>query len=120
METFFKSNPGFRSRVAHHIEFPDYSDDELLLIAQKMASAAEYKLSDSAREALREYIVRRRRQPGFANARSLRNAFDRARLRQALRLVQWEGAVGVNDLVTLEESDIRASRVFTESLQTNN
>jgi probable Rubsico expression protein CbbX len=120
METFFKSNPGFRSRIAHHIEFPDYSDDELLLIAQKMASAAEYKLSDSAREALREYIARRRRQPGFANARSLRNAFDRARLRQALRLVQWEGAVGVNDLVTLEESDIRASRVFTESLQTNN
>jgi probable Rubsico expression protein CbbX len=119
MQTFFQSNPGFRSRIAHHVEFPDYSDDELMLIAQKMASAAEYKLSDNAREALREYIARRRRQPAFANARSLRNAFDRARLRQALRLVQWEGAVGVNDLVTLEESDIRASRVFTESLETN-
>ena len=72
------------------------------------------------RPALREYIARRRQQPGFANARSLRNAFDRARLRQALRLVQWEGAVGVNDLVTLEESDIRASRVFSESVHTNN
>ncbi len=115
METFFQSNPGFRSRIAHHVEFPDYSDEELLLIAQKMASAAEYKLTDSAREALREYIERRRRQPGSANARSLRNAFDRARLRQALRLVQWEGAVGVNDLVTLEESDIRASRVFSDN-----
>ena len=119
MHTFFQSNPGFRSRIAHHIEFPDYSDDELLLIAQKMASAAEYNLTDGAREALKEYIARRRRQPNFANARSLRNAFDRARLRQALRLVQWEGCVGVNDLVTLEESDIRASRVFTESVQTN-
>jgi probable Rubsico expression protein CbbX len=119
MQTFFQSNPGFRSRIAHHVEFPDFSDDELLLIAQKMASEAEYKLTDSAREALREYIARRRRQPAFANARSLRNAFDRARLRQAQRLVQWEGDVGVNDLVTLEESDIRASRVFTESVETN-
>jgi probable Rubsico expression protein CbbX len=115
MQTFFQSNPGFRSRIAHHVEFPDYSDDELMLIAQKMASTAEYKLSDSAREALREYIARRRRQPAFANARSLRNAFDRARLRQALRLVQGEGAIGVDDLVTLEESDIRASRVFAET-----
>ncbi len=116
MHTFFQSNPGFRSRIAHHVEFPDYSDEELLLIAHKMASESEYKLTDGAREALKEYIARRRQQPNFANARSLRNAFDRARLRQALRLVQWEGAVGVNDLVTLEESDIRASRVFTDSV----
>jgi probable Rubsico expression protein CbbX len=115
MQTFFQSNPGFRSRIAHHIDFPDYSDDELLLIAEKMASESEYRLSDGARVALRDYIARRRVQPGFANARSLRNAFDRARLRQALRLVQWEGSVGVNDLVTLEEDDIRASRVFTET-----
>ena len=119
MQRFFQSNPGFRSRIAHHVEFPDFSDDELMLIAQKMASEGEYRLTDSAREALREYIARRRMQPAFANARSLRNAFDRARLRQALRLVQWEGAVGVNDLVTLEESDIRASRVFAESVHTN-
>ncbi len=115
METFFRSNPGFRSRIAHHIDFPDYGDDELLLIAEKIASEAEYRLSDGARAALRDYVARRRLQPGFANARSLRNAFDRARLRQALRLVQWEGSVGVNDLVTLEEGDIRASRVFAET-----
>jgi len=114
MRSFFESNPGFRSRIAHHIEFPDYSDDELMQIADKLAEEAEYRLSSGAREAMREYIARRRRQPNFANARSLRNAFDRARLRQALRLVQWEGAVGVNDLVTLEESDIRSSRVFVE------
>jgi probable Rubsico expression protein CbbX len=116
MQAFFESNPGFRSRIAHHIEFPDYSDDELMLIAEKLADEAEYRLSAGAWEAMREYIARRRRQPNFANARSLRNAFDRARLRQALRLVQWEGAVGVNDLVTLEESDIRSSRVFVEGV----
>ena len=114
MQTFFESNPGFRSRVAHHIDFPDYSDTELLSIAERLAGDAEYRLSDAAREALAEYITRRRKQPGFANARSLRNAFDRARLRQAMRLVQHEGAVGMNELVTLEASDIRASRVFDE------
>src|SRR5688500_896681 len=104
MQTFFQSNPGFRSRIAHHIDFPDYDDGELLQIAEKMAGEAQYKLSDGAREALRDYISARRRQPNFANARSLRNAFDRARLRQALRLLQWEGSVAVDDLVTLEES----------------
>jgi probable Rubsico expression protein CbbX len=113
MNTFFASNPGFRSRIAHHIDFPDYNDDELLLIAEKLAGNAEYRLSVSAREALREYIMRRRQQPNFANARSLRNAFDRARLRQAMRLFDQPGAVDVNELVTLEASDIRASRVFT-------
>jgi probable Rubsico expression protein CbbX len=112
MNTFFQSNPGFRSRIAHHIDFPDYDDEELLEIAEKMAADAQYRLSEGAVEALREYISLRRQQSSFANARSLRNAFDRARLRQALRLVQWEGAVGVNDLATLEASDIRASRVF--------
>jgi len=112
MQTFFASNPGFRSRIAHHIDFPDYSDVELLQIAEKLFGEAEYRLSDGAVEAMREYIARRRQQPSFANARSLRNAFDRARLRQAMRLVQHEGPVSANELVTLEASDIRASRVF--------
>jgi probable Rubsico expression protein CbbX len=113
MNTFFESNPGFRSRIAHHIDFPDYSDEELLLISEKIAGDAEYRLSDSGREALREYITLRRQQGNFANGRSMRNAFDRARLRQAMRLMQVEGAVNANDLVTLEAADIRASRVFT-------
>jgi probable Rubsico expression protein CbbX len=113
MNTFFESNPGFRSRIAHHIDFPDYSDDELLLISEKIAGDAEYRLSDTGREALREYITLRRQQPNFANGRSMRNAFDRARLRQAMRLMQVDGAVNANDLVTLEATDIRASRVFT-------
>jgi probable Rubsico expression protein CbbX len=114
MNTFFESNPGFRSRIAHHIDFPDYDDEELLLIAEKIAASAQYQLSEAAREALREYIARRRQQPNFANARSLRNAFDRARLRQAMRLVNHEGAVGMEELTTLDASDIRASRVFTQ------
>jgi probable Rubsico expression protein CbbX len=117
MNTFFQSNPGFRSRIAHHIDFPDYGDDELLAIAEKLASDAEYRLSEGARVALSDYIALRRRQPNFANARSLRNAFDRARLRQAMRLVQHPGAVGASDLQTIEASDIRASRVFTMDLQ---
>jgi hypothetical protein len=113
MNTFFESNPGFRSRIAHHIDFPDYTDGELLLITEKLAGDAEYRLSESARAALCEYVTLRRQQPNFANARSMRNAFDRARLRQAMRLMQVEGAIGAEALVTLEAEDIRASRVFT-------
>jgi len=112
MNTFFQSNPGFRSRIAHHIDFPDYNNDELLQIAEKLAEEAEYRLSEGARKALGEYITLRRQQPNFANARSLRNAFDRARLRQAERLFQREGAISASELVTLEASDILASRVF--------
>jgi probable Rubsico expression protein CbbX len=113
MNTFFQSNPGFRSRIAHHVVFPDYSDEELLLIAEKLTGDAEYRLSPDARAALREYISLRRQQPNFANARSIRNAFDRARLRQAMRLCELEGAIGSAELVTLEADDIRGSRVFT-------
>jgi probable Rubsico expression protein CbbX len=111
METFFASNPGFRSRIAHHIDFPDYGDDELLAIAERMAAANEYRLSASAREALIDYIARRRTQPNFANGRSIRNALDRARLRQAMRLFE-RGAADRDALMTIEAADIRASRVF--------
>src|ERR687885_2999858 len=112
MNTFFESNPGFRSRIAHHIDFPDYTDDELLHITEKLAGEAEYRLSDSARAALSEYITLRRQQPNFANARSMRNAFDRARLRQAMRLFQSEGIVGREALQTIDAADFRISRVF--------
>src|SRR5271157_4660284 len=76
MDRFFRSNPGFRSRVAHHIDFPDYSDDDLMAIGEKMLASLNYKLSPAAREALAEYIPLRREQPLFANARSIRNALD--------------------------------------------
>src|SRR3954470_14679305 len=86
MEKFFQSNPGFRSRVAHHIDFPDYTDDELLSIAEIMLHDMSYKFTDRAREAFVRYLDLRKRQPLFANARSVRNALDRMRLRQANRL----------------------------------
>ena len=113
METFFRSNPGMSSRVAHHIDFPDYTPEELLAIARLMLQQMQYQLSAPADEALREYIERRRVQPHFANARSIRNALDRARLRQASRLFERKGGViSRQELQTIEESDIRASRVL--------
>jgi probable Rubsico expression protein CbbX len=111
MDTFFESNPGLGSRVAHHIDFPDYSNDELLVIAERMVMGLGLRLSPDAQVALREYIKLRRGQPNFANARSLRNALDRARLRQARRLID-AGRVDASALTTIEAADLRASRVF--------
>jgi len=111
MDTFFQSNPGLGSRVAHHIDFPDYGVAELEAIGGRMVAALGLELSESARVALREYLVLRRKRPNFANARSLRNALDRARLRQARRLLEV-GQVDARMLTTLEAEDIRASRVF--------
>jgi probable Rubsico expression protein CbbX len=113
MESFFSSNPGFRSRIAHHIDFPDYDASELIAIAEKLATESEYRLSPTAREAMVEYIARRRQQPNFANARSIRNAIDRARLRQAMRLCAGDGVASREALQTIEAEDIRASRVFS-------
>jgi probable Rubsico expression protein CbbX len=112
MDTFFRSNPGMRSRVAHHLDFPDYSAEELIVIAQLMLEQMQYRLSAGARAALEEYIGLRMQQPDFANARSIRNALDRARLRQASRLFAAGGALDRERLMTIEEPDIRASRVF--------
>lgn len=112
MERFFISNPGFRSRIAHHIDFPDYDSSELLAIAEVLAGQSEYRLSASAREAMVDYIARRREQPNFANARSIRNALDRARLRQAMRLCAGNAITRREDLQTIEAEDIRVSRVF--------
>ena len=113
METFFRSNPGLSSRIAHHLDFPDYSPEELLEIALRMAQQMQYRLSESALSALREYIPKRMSQPHFANARSIRNALDRARLRQANRLFELKGReLTRDDLMTIEGEDLRASRVF--------
>ncbi len=115
MDRFFRSNPGFRSRVAHHIDFPDYTDDDLLAIAGKMLGSLNTKLSDGAKQALAEYITLRRAQPLFANARSIRNALDRARLRQANRLFSAQDPeLTLDALTTIEAEDIRQSRVFQQ------
>lgn len=112
MDRFFESNPGFRSRIAHHVHFPDFADAELLSIVEKLAHQAEYRLSEDARQALRDYIAQRRQQSNFANARSIRNAFDRSRLRQAMRLVDIGAEISAAELVTIEAADIRGSSVF--------
>ncbi len=113
MERFFSSNPGLGSRVAHHIDFPDYKEDELFEIAGRMLAQMQYRLSGEAEDALREYIKLRRQQAHFANARSIRNALDRARLRQANRLFRGRSrSVTREMLATIEAEDILASRVF--------
>jgi len=113
MDTFFKSNPGMASRIAHHIDFPDYAADELFRIAELMVATMNYRFDGEAVAALRDYIVRRMEQPRFANARSIRNALDRARLRQANRLFAERGRLlDRTALQTITATDIRASRVF--------
>ncbi len=115
MDRFYQSNPGMRSRIAHHLDFPDYSAPELLAIAKLMLAEQSYRLSAEAEAALSEYIPLRMKLPHFANARSIRNALDRARLRQASRLFDRGGnALTKADLMTIEAEDIRASRIFVE------
>lgn len=116
MDTFFRSNPGMSSRIAHHIDFPDYGSGELVEIAGKMVASMNYQLDAGAKAAIDEYILLRRQQPHFANARSIRNALDRARLRQANRIFKrattGNAQVTADELSTLCAEDIRASRVF--------
>ena len=113
MDVFYQSNPGLSSRVANHIDFPNYSADELLAIAQLILAHENYRFSDEARLVFADYIRRRMRLPFFANARSIRNAIDRARMRQANRLFNGMGtALTRVDLMTIEAEDITASRVF--------
>ena len=116
MDTFFQSNPGMSSRIAHHLDFPDYSVDELSRIAEKMLTAQHYRFDDGVDAVFTEYLQRRVQMPHFANARSVRNALDRARLRQASRLfADRERELTAEDLTTLTAADILASRVFQES-----
>ena len=115
MDKFFASNPGFRSRIAHHIDFPDYKPEELVAIAKLMLASQNYRFSDAAEKAFAEYLRLRMNMEHFANARSVRNALDRARLRQANRLFGRRGrSLTKHDLMTLEAEDVLASRVFRE------
>jgi probable Rubsico expression protein CbbX len=114
MDKFFRSNPGFRSRIAHHVDFPDYTEEELFSIAGRMLHRQNYRFSAAAETAFRSYIAARRQQPHFANARSIRNALDRARLRQANRHFDAPGpSLSVEDLMTIDAADILSSRVLT-------
>jgi probable Rubsico expression protein CbbX len=112
MDVFFRSNPGMASRIAHHIDFPDFSLGELIQIAGLMLDREQYRLSAPAEVAFGEYVALRMRQPRFSNARSIRNAIDRMRLRQARRLVAAGGLIRRADLIEISDTDVRASRVF--------
>ena len=113
MDVFFRSNPGMQSRIAHHLEFPDYGPDELLHIGEAMLRDMDYALDAGARAAFGDYLALRLAHPNFANARSVRNALDRARLRQATRLfADRDRPLTREDLTTLVASDIRGSRLF--------
>lgn len=115
MDRFFQSNPGMRSRIAHHLDFPDYSPEELMAIAKLMLASQNYRLSEEGEKAFAEYIPLRMELSHFSNARSIRNALDRARLRQANRLFASRSkALTKIDLITIEAEDIRVSRVFQE------
>jgi hypothetical protein len=117
MDRFFENNPGMHSRIAHHMDFPDYTAEELLQISRLMLEEQQYRFSPEAEETFREYIELRMKRPNFSNARSVRNALDRARLRQANRLFAGGGKrLTKKDLMTIEPEDIRASRVFRESI----
>jgi probable Rubsico expression protein CbbX len=116
MDVFFRSNPGMASRIAHHIDFPDFTLEELLRIAGTMLDREQYRMDDGATEAFAEYVRLRMAQPRFANARSIRNAIDRLRLRQARRLVAAGGVIARDDLMEISAADVRASRVFRGGL----
>ncbi|MFD0360756.1 AAA family ATPase [Nocardia sp. GCM10030253] len=112
MERFFSANPGLSSRVAHHLEFSDYTHDELLGIAEIMVARDNFQFDEPARSAFAEYLALRMRRPRFSNARSVRNALDRCRLRQAKRLVELRRPLTKTDLITLTDRDIYGSSVF--------
>jgi hypothetical protein len=113
MDKFYESNPGLSSRIANHIDFPDYSVEELLRIAKMMLEDQQYQLTYEAEIALIEYIKKRKEKPLFANARSVKNALDRARMRQANRIFESRGKVLTKkELVNIEASDILQSTIF--------
>lgn len=115
MDSFYESNPGLSSRVANHIDFPDYTPDELLQIARLMLEEQQYRLTQEAEQLLLEYIQRRKDLPLFANARTITNAIDAARMRHANRMFNSGNRVLTkSDLVTIEAEDVRNSSLFDE------
>jgi len=115
MDSFYESNPGLSSRVANHVDFPDYSPEELLIIGKIMLEEQQYRLTEESENVLLDYIKLRMTEPHFANARSVRNAIDRARMRQANRMFTAGNKVLIkSDLVTIEPQDILRSRLFKE------
>ena len=115
MDSFYESNPGLSSRVANHIDFPDYTPNELIQIGKMILEEQQYRLTDAAEAALLEYITKRAEMPLFANARTISNAIDTARMKHANRMFNSGGSILTkSDLVTIEVEDVRGSGLFEE------
>ena len=115
MDKFYESNPGLASRITNHVHFPDYEPDELRQIGINMIEEQQYQLTPEAEVALVDFIKVRMEKPLFAYARSVRNALDRARMRQANRIFETNtDMLTKNDLVTIAAEDILKSRVFLQ------
>ena len=113
MDKFYESNPGLSSRIANHIDFPDYTVDELVEIAKLMLADEQYQLTKDAESVFTDYIAKRKEKPLFANARSVKNALDRARMRQANRIFNSNNEVLTKkQLTNIEAEDILQSTVF--------
>jgi len=112
MDAFFARNPGLRSRIAHHVDFPEFDVDELVEIGRRMMAEQGLQLSPDAEAVFREYVERRRAQPHFANARSIRNGIERTRLRHASRLVEGGGSVDRAALSSIVPADLLTSSIF--------
>jgi len=115
MDSFYESNPGLSSRVANHIDFPDYSPEELIQIGRMILQEQQYKMTDEAEAALLEYISKRKEMPLFANARTIANAIDTARMHHANRMFNsGDKILTKSDLVTLDVTDVTQSSLFSE------
>lgn len=114
MDTFFSYIPGMMSRIGNHIDFPNYSADELVQIAAVMAHQLEYDIDDNAYPVFKDYIERRMELPFFSNARTVRNAMDRARMNSAIRTFERfaingenGGMCSVHDLKAITAGDFQ-------------
>ena len=115
MDNFYESNPGLSSRVANHIDFPDYTPEELIQIGRMILAEQQYRMTDDAEAALLYYIEKRSKLPLFANARTISNAIDTARMRHANRMFNSGDAILTKaDLVTIQVEDITESSLFSE------
>jgi probable Rubsico expression protein CbbX len=115
MDSFYESNPGLSSRVANHIDFPDYTPEELIKIGRLILEEQQYRMTPDAEAALLQYVEKRSQLPLFANARTISNAIDAARMRHANRMFNSGDAILTkSDLVTLTVQDITESSLFSE------
>ncbi len=107
MNAFLNSNPGLRSRFSREIEFPDYTTEELVVITEKMARDAEFRLGPRTHEALTLIFESMVRDERFGNARVSRTLFEQAMNTQALRLTAERQAhhLDSQSVSTLEAGD---------------